>query len=134
MSKCSSGDLKKRKPRTSFNEKDKRIFLNIIKNSEGGRFAKVITSKDSESESNAIPATNQQRHDVWKDLSKIFSRSISKEVDNEQCKQLWFRIKGEAKKKHDGKVMSFKRTCAITGGGQAPQPPPDIDGDDLDPL
>ena len=67
-------------------------------------------------------------------MSKIFSRSISKEVDNEQCKQLWFRIKGEAKKKHDGKVMSFKRTCAITGGGQAPQPPPDIDGDDIDPL
>ena len=39
----------KRKPRTSFDEKDKLIFLNIIKNSEGGRFAKVITSKDSES-------------------------------------------------------------------------------------
>ena len=51
MSKCSSGEVKKRKPRTSFDENDKRIFLNIIKNSEGGRFAKVITSKDSESES-----------------------------------------------------------------------------------
>ena len=105
MSKCSSGEVRKRKPRTSFDEKDKRIFLNIIKNSEGGRFARVITSKDSESESSATPATNQQRHDVWKDLSKIFSQSISKDVDNEQCKQLWFRIKGDAKKKHDGKVM-----------------------------
>ena len=77
---------KKRQPRTSFDEKDKRIFLNIIKNSEGGKFVKVITSKESESESSLTPATNQQRHDLWKDLSRIFSRSISKEVDNEQCK------------------------------------------------
>ena len=44
----------KRKPRTSFDEKDKLIFLNIIKNSEGGSFAKVITSKYSESEGSAI--------------------------------------------------------------------------------
>ena len=33
----------KRKPRTNFDEKDKLIFLNIIRNSEGGRFATVIT-------------------------------------------------------------------------------------------
>ena len=60
--------------------------------------------------------------------------SAKMSTDNEQCKQLWFRIKRDAKKKHDGKVMNFKRTCAKTGGGQAPQPPPEIDGDDIDPL
>ena len=58
MSKCSSGEVKKRKPRTSFDENDKRIFLNFIRNSEGGRFAKVITSKDSESESSCSRMLN----------------------------------------------------------------------------
>ena len=38
----------------------------------------------------------------------------------------------DAKKKHDEKVKNFKRTCAKTGGGQAPQPPPEIDGDEYD--
>ena len=65
-------------------------------------------------------------------MSKVFSQSIGEDIDNDQCKQLWGRLKRDAKKKHDEKVKNFKRTCAKTGGGQAPQPPPEIDGDEYD--
>ena len=86
MSKGNS-EVKTRKSRTTFEEKDKKIFVSIIKSSEGGRFARVITSKDPESECSVTSATNQQRHDVWKDVSKVFSQSIGKDIDNDQCKR-----------------------------------------------
>ena len=133
MSKGNS-EVKTRKSRTTFEEKDKKIFVSIIKSSEGGRFARVITSKDPESECSVTSATNQQRHDVWNDVSIIFGRSIGKDVSANQCKQLWCRMKADAKKEHDSKTLKFKRTCAITGGGKAPKPPPELDGDEIDPI
>ena len=107
-----------------------------MKNSEGGKFWKIITEGTAKA---------QTRHDVWLKVTELFNNSTGWNLDFKQIKAMWLRIKDNTKKKHDSAAVTrqkeFNRSCALTGGGAPPEIPPVEDGDqvdlnlnDLDPL
>jgi hypothetical protein len=119
------GKAKNQRKRNTFDQKEKEIFLNIMKQSHGGKFWKTITE--------GVP-NKQKSHDVWLEVTLIFNDATGKELDYKQIKAMWNRLKDGAKKKHDSAAVNreFNRACALTGGGAAPVLPPEEDGDDLD--
>ena len=128
----------KESKRNFFDKREKEIFLSILQQSESGRLWKVITEGTSK---------NQEKHDVWTKVAKLFSENTGKNIDFIKAKQMWFRLKDSSKKKHDVNVIdkNFNKECAKTGGGKGPNPPDMQDGDyfinddelelpDLDPV
>ena len=126
-----TGESKERKPRSTISDLDKKMFINIIKTGEGGKFwSQIVESKGK--------STNASRHDLWKNVAKVFSEATGRSFDSKQVKEMWHRIKKNTKAKHDQK---YKTACAKTGGGIGPDQPKDMDGDedeidldDLDPM
>ena len=106
------------KKRKNISEENKKLFLSIMKTSDGGRFWKTIVVGDGD-------VTYQDRHNSWVAVAKQFSEVMVMEFTPKQCKDLWFRIKASKKIKHD-----LKKDCAKTGGGPSPNLPSDMDGDD----
>ena len=122
---------KERKKRSTFSEMDKKIFVNIMRTGEGGKFWKQIVESKGKT-------TIISRHDLWQNVAELFSEATGRHFESKQVKDMWHRIKSNTKAKHDQK---FKTACAKTGGGIGPDKPEDEDGDedlldfsDLDPT
>ena len=122
MNNNNVGVSKERKPRSTVSEHDKKMFINIIRTGEGGKFWSQIVENKGKS-------TNASRHDLWQNISKIFSEATGRLFDSKQVKEMWHRIKKNAKSKHDQK---YKAACAKTGGGIGPDQPEDKDGDEVE--
>ena len=122
MNNNNVGVSKERKPRSTVSEHDKKMFINIIRTGEGGKFWSQIVENKGKS-------TNASRHDLWQNISKIFSEATGRPFDSKQVKEMWHRIKKNAKSKHDQK---YKAACAKTGGGIGPDQPEDKDGDEVE--
>ena len=126
---------KKKKDRNVYSGWEKKIFIEICKNTDGGKIWKVVTEGTS---------TNQQRHDAWLKVAKLFSEAIGKQHDAVKVRTLWGRIRDGTKKKHDKKRIQFTKECLRTGGGKGPTmnfiDDPDehedlgLEMDDLDPA
>ena len=59
---------KERKPRSTLSELDKKMFMNIMKTGEGGKFwSQIVESKGK--------STNSARHDLWQNVAKLFSEA-----------------------------------------------------------
>ena len=116
-----------KRPRNNYEQKEKEIFLSILKNSEGGKLWNIITQGTAKA---------QTRHDVWLKVTELFNESTGRKLNFKQIKALWLRIKDNTKKKHDNAAVSrekeFNRSCALTGGGAPPEMPPIEDGDQVD--
>ena len=93
---------KGRKPRSTYSDLEKKMFINIMKTGEGGQFWNQIVESKGKS-------TNVARHDLWQNVAKIFSEATGRDFDCKQVKEMWHRIKRNAKSKHDQK---FKTACA----------------------
>ena len=91
----SKGKVTSRRGRTYFSDKDKNMFMRILREGENGRFG-------------SGSVTNQNRHDVWVAVAKHFSEAIGISTDSKQCKDLWSRIKEATKKRHDKQLSQFK--------------------------
>ena len=92
---------KGRKPRSTYSDLEKKMFINIMKTGEGGQFWNQIVESKGKS-------TNVARHDLWQNVAKIFSEATGRDFDCKQVKEMWHRIKRNAKSKHDQK---FKTAC-----------------------
>ena len=122
MSNNNNGESKERKSRSTISDLEKKMFINIIRTGEGGKFwSQIVESKGK--------STNVSRHDLWKNVAKIFSEATGRPFDSKQVKEMWHRIKKNAKSKHDQK---YKAACAKTGGGIGPDQPKDMDGDEVE--
>ena len=100
-------------------QKEKDLFITILKESEGGRFWEVIVKGGGS-------ITNQSRHDTWVAVSKHFSEAMEAEFTSKQCKDLLSRIKESHKKNHDSGLTKFKKDCSKTDKNDLVV----IDGDD----
>ena len=116
-----------KRARNTYDKKEKEIFLSILKNSEGGKFWKIIIEGTAKA---------QTRHDVWLKVTELFNNSTGRRLDFKQIKAMWLRIKDNTKKKHDSAAVTrqkeFNRSCALTGGGAPPEIPLVEDGDQVD--
>ena len=122
MSNNNNGESKERKSRSTISDLEKKMFINIIRTGEGGKFwSQIVESKGK--------STNVSRHDLWKNVAKIFSEATGRPFDSKQVKEMWHRIKKNTKSKHDQK---YKTACAKTGGGIGPDQPKDMDGDEVE--
>ena len=122
MSNNNNGESKERKSRSTISDLEKKMFINIIRTGEGGKFwSQIVESKGK--------STNASRHDLWKNVAKIFSEATGRPFDSKQVKEMWHRIKKNTKSKHDQK---YKAACAKTGGGIGPDQPEDKDGDEVE--
>ena len=122
MNNNNTGESKERKPRSTISDLDKKMFINIIRTGEGGKFwSQIVESKGK--------STNASRHDLWKNVAKVFSEATGRPFDSKQVKEMWQRIKKNTKAKHDQK---YKTACAKTGGGVGPDQPKDMDGDEVE--
>ena len=101
----SKGKVTSRRGRTYFSDKDKNMFMRILREGEKGRFWKTIAQGSGS-------VTNQNRHDVWVAVAKHFSEAIGISTDSKQCKDLWSRIKEATKKRHDKQLSQFKSSCS----------------------
>ena len=110
--------------RVSYSNADKEIFMDIMKNADGGKLFTVVMSGTT---------TNDMKHRTWQRISELFKNNTGLEVTTEQCRRLFTRMKAEEKKKHDSEIeKSFMSQCLKTGGGPSPEVPPQIDGDEID--
>ena len=69
---------KGRKPRSTYSDLEKKMFINIMKTGEGGQFWNQIVESKGKS-------TNVARHDLWQNVAKIFSEATGRDFD---CKQV----------------------------------------------
>ena len=77
---------KERKPRSTLSELDKKMFINIMRTGEGGKFwSQIVESKGK--------STNSSRHDLWQNVAKIFSEATGRQFDSKQVKEMWHRMK-----------------------------------------
>ena len=114
-----------KKQRNHFDAKEKDIFLSIVRNSKGGKFWSILNNGTSK---------NQERHDVWLQVTDIFNKATGKHLEFQQVKAMWLRIKEKEKKKRDKEANNreFNKACAMTGGGRGPEMPAPRDGDEID--
>ena len=85
-SSLSGSPMKPRRSRTTYDQRDKEIFLDIVHNAEGGRLGEIITQTDN-------PVSNQERHEVWVKVSEKFSKALGKNIPPRGCKNYWARLK-----------------------------------------
>ena len=110
--------------RVNYSNADKDIFMDIMKNADGGKLFKVVMSGTT---------TNDMKHRTWQRVSELFKNNTGLEVNTEQCRRLFTRMKAEEKQRHDYEInKSFMSQCSKTGGGPSPDVPPEIDGDQID--
>ena len=110
--------------RVSYSNADKEIFMDIMKNADGGKLFTVVMSGTT---------TNDMKHRTWQRVSELFKNNTGLEVNTEQCRRLFTRMKAEEKQRHDYEInKSFMSQCSKTGGGPSPDVPPEIDGDQID--
>jgi len=99
----------------------KQIFIKIIKEHDGGKFEKIL---------NRGTSTSMQKHDVWTAVMNLFNRATGEDQSVKQLRGLYQRLKDQSKKNHDAEInRRFTSSCAATGGGRGPSPPPEFDGD-----
>ena len=110
--------------RVNYSNSDKEIFMDIMKNADGGKLFTVVMSGTT---------TNDMKHRTWQRVSELFKNNTGLEVSTEQCRRLFMRMKAEEKQKHDDEINKrFLSQCSKTGGGPSPDVPPEIDGDQID--
>ena len=110
--------------RVNYSNADKEIFMDIMKNADGGKLFTVVMSGTT---------TNDMKHRTWQRVSELFKNNTGLEVNTEQCRRLFTRMKAEEKQRHDYEInKSFMSQCSKTGGGPSPDVPPEIDGDQID--
>ena len=121
LTMMASQDKRKRAP--NMEEGEKKPFLDIFKQADGGKLWKVIYEGS---------ANKTELHDVWQKIDEIFSRETHKPFNYAQAKAKWGCIKAAAKKKYDTAAIDreFKKQCSKTGGGAPPQIPPSMDADE----
>ena len=125
-----------KRKRTPFENREKEILCQIVKETDGGRIWKLIKEGTG---------TNQAKYVAWEKVTKLFNAATGKNCDRKQMRDLFDRIKGKQKQSHDRDSQqrgerNFNRACGLTGGGPSPLVPPEPDGDkdldfgDLDPT
>ena len=115
----------KKRRRTNIDERDKQLFVSILRELDGGKIWKIIKEGTS---------TNQTRYDAWERVTKEFNEATGKGLNREQVRAMYMRIKDKQKKKKDAKAIDrdFRKSCSTTGGGRGKSPPPENDGDDYE--
>ena len=112
-----------KRKRQDYSQSEKEIFMDIIKNSDGGNLFKIVMAGTS---------TNEMKFRVWEKVSAEFRKCTGVDIDHVKCRKLFARLKQEEKQKHDSQVnKQFMVECAKTGGGPGVDPPPEMDGDNI---
>ena len=110
--------------RVNYSSSDKEIFMDIMKNADGGKLFNVVMSGTT---------TNDMKHRIWQRVSELFKNNTGIDASTEQCRRLFTRMKADEKQKHDLEINKrFMGQCSKTGGGPSPDIPGEIDGDDID--
>ena len=110
--------------RVNYSSSDKEIFMDIMKNADGGKLFTVVMSGTT---------TNDMKHRIWQRVSELFKNNTGIDASTEQCRRLFMRMKADEKQKHDLEINKrFMSQCSKTGGGPSPVIPTEIDGDDID--
>ena len=115
-----------KRQRTPFEERDKEILVQIIKETDGGRFWKMVKEG---------AGNNTHKHMGWEKFTKTFNAATDKNCERKKVRELYERIKTQKKKNHDRVTLDrqardFSQACGRTGGGPSPQVPLDPDGDE----
>ena len=117
-------EIKIKRKRVNLDEQEKRIFWNILKNSDNGKNWKIIYESTG---------NNLKKHDAWEKVTEHFNHVTNKTLSVDKMRQQYSRLKGNVKKSHDeAAIRNFNRDCSTTGGGPGVQPPGEVDGDQLD--
>jgi hypothetical protein len=116
----------KRKRTSNFEDREKEILCQIIKETDGGRVWKMIKEGTG---------TNTQKYLAWEKVTKSFNQTTGKNCTRKKVRDLFDRIKKQKKQDHDRVSLdrqerNFSKACGVTGGGPPPQVPPEPDGDE----
>jgi hypothetical protein len=115
-----------KRKRTPFENREKEILCQILKETDGGRVWKIIKEGIG---------TSHEKFVAWEKVTKLFNEATGKNCDRKKIRGLFDRIKCKKKQNHDRDSQergerNFSRACGLTGGGPSPLVPPVPDGDD----
>ena len=86
--------------RVNYSNADKEIFMDIMKNADGGKLFTVVMSRTT---------TNDMKDRTWQRVSELFKNNTGLEVSREQCRRLFMRMKAEEKQREEERQAGEKR-------------------------